>query len=332
MHARITERTTAERTIPKPAVAPAQGRVLSPRRPLVWGVAAALAVTGLVAADVVFTPGQQGVEARAAQVLERAAEAAILSTDLVVGPGQFLKIVQEGFNYQRPSDIVTDEGHWIQGSKSVFYIPADRGGDWMIVRTELPPTDFHGGPEARADAEGRYQRMTEPGSVTHGVFTATLGGGVYPAPSAADFSGYSRDPDALYRYFDESVEGSGSHEQAMWVGVNDLVREPAVPADLRAALFRVLARIPGVEVQETGVEIAGQAGVAFSRVDAGSGGKSREELIVDPANGRVIGSRDVLLEDMPLLYAPAGTVLFSSVTTTSVIDHLPDPATFPNID
>lgn len=327
MHARITERTD-------PAAAPAvrRGRVLSPRRPLVWGVAAALAVTGTVVADVVFSPGQQGAEARAAQLLERAADISIRTSDPVLAPGQFLKIDDAQTTYSGPPADSPQVGHWLATNRIITYVPADGGNSWMVVRTQLPPADIVGGTEAEADAARQFASDTEADSPLHGVFTGTNGRGDYYAPTGGDFSIYPRNVDLLYTYFDLTVQGSSSHNQAIWVGVNDLLREATVPADLRAALYRVLARIPGVTVQENSVELGGRTGVAFTRVDPDSMVNQREELIVDTESGQVIGTRTVLLQPEEARNIPAGTVTYSNSIHTSVVDGLPDTSTFPNID
>jgi hypothetical protein len=97
------------------------------------------------------------------------------------------------------------------------------------------------------------------------------------------------------------------------VTVADLLRSGLVPADLRAALYRALALLPGLEITEDVANLAGKHGTAFG-ID---GDIERQDLIIDPATGEFIGERTVALAGGPLY--PAGTVTnFSSVSTTVV--------------
>ncbi|HEV2872938.1 MAG TPA: CU044_5270 family protein, partial [Actinomycetota bacterium] len=65
------------------------------------------------------------------------------------------------------------------------------------------------------------------------------------------------------------------------------------PAEVRAALYQALAKIPGVTVVQGATDAAGRRGVAFSRAAAiegsGSSGWLRLEIILDPTTYHYLG-------------------------------------------
>jgi len=87
--------------------------------------------------------------------------------------------------------------------------------------------------------------------------------------------------------------------------------EGVLPADVRAALYRALARIPGVTVVHGVTDAAGRRGVAFARAAAiegrGSSGWLRLEIILDRSTYRYLGARHVVTRDYFLLNVPSGS-------------------------
>jgi hypothetical protein len=82
------------------------------------------------------------------------------------------------------------------------------------------------------------------------------------------------------------------------------------PAEVRAALYQALAKIPGVTVTQ-GATAAGRRGVAFSRAAAiegsGSSGWLRLEIILDPTTYRYLGARHVVTRDHFIPNTPSGS-------------------------
>lgn len=88
-------------------------------------------------------------------------------------------------------------------------------------------------------------------------------------------------PDTLTALFRSRSRGTGpdpDSELFTWVG--DYLRETPAPPKLRAALYQVAARIPGVRLLGPTTDSAGRPGIAISR-----GG---ERLIIDPADGALL--------------------------------------------
>ena len=102
------------------------------------------------------------------------------------------------------------------------------------------------------------------------------------------------------------------------VFIADLLRTGLVPADLRAALYKAAAMIPGVTIMEGQANLDGRTGVAIGRTE---GTLMRQEIIIDPKTGQVIGERQVLTKDYGVM--PTGTPLAWTAVETSVSDTAP---------
>ncbi len=105
------------------------------------------------------------------------------------------------------------------------------------------------------------------------------------------------DPDEMYDWLRRTApkySGQETH-QAMFVLVADLTRDAIVPPEQSAALYRAVARIPGVTVVENAVDAAGRKGVAITRDDPDN--PSRDEWIFDPETHELLGERRVATED-----------------------------------
>ncbi len=98
-----------------------------------------------------------------------------------------------------------------------------------------------------------------------------------------------RDPQRLYeRFRAAAVEckcGNGVDDQTFVVAV-ELLRTAPLPTDLRAAILRALALVPGIE-QHPERDIAGRPGVGV----AYDGSQGRQALIFDPSTYELLGDR-----------------------------------------
>jgi len=118
----------------------------------------------------------------------------------------------------------------------------------------------------------------------------------------------------------DRTKGAGkSPEAEAFVTIADGLRTGVVPADLRAALYKAAALIPGVTVGDRQATVDGRTGIAIG-IAAADGG-TRRDIIIDPTSGLVIGEQDVLLKDYP--GAPAGTVSTWTSVKTSVVNAAP---------
>jgi len=101
------------------------------------------------------------------------------------------------------------------------------------------------------------------------------------------------------------------------VAVAGMLQTGVVPADLRAALYRVLADVPGLQVTEQYANLDGVKGTAYGISQADG---YRDELIVDTATGQYIGNRSIFENGLHDL--PPGTVFSHSSVTTAVVTGL----------
>ncbi|MDQ0823174.1 hypothetical protein QFZ79_000915 [Arthrobacter sp. V4I6] len=303
---------------------------LSSRRPrrflgrtLLLSAAAAAVLAGvLVTADVLVPGAQPGATAQAAEVLRNAAAATIQTSDPVLGPGQYLKIDTTA---RYGGSAVTADGtqvSWQEKTGGQVYVPADRDGEWVWNREASVPVEFSS-EAAKAEATRLQEKAPDdmvgiqraPRGAFYGGERVIIGG--MPLDEAA---GLPRDPQALLDVIHERTKGAGKSPEIKALGtITAALRTGVIPADLRAAFYKAAALIPGVTVADQQATIDGRTGIAIG-IPSPDGG-TRQETIIDPATGVLIGERNVLLKDYPGF--PAGTITTWTSVRTSVVDSAP---------
>ena len=294
------------------------------RRVLIASATAALLVGGIVAADVVL-PASPGATAEAAEVLSNAAAATIKTSDPVVKPGQYLKIDTKDVSSQ---GTVTADGtqlSWLVRTGGQVYVPADRNREWVWNREDRIPDTFF--------SEAAKAEATKPRSLTN---TNVSLAGIQRAPRGAFYGNEQtiinemplneavknlpRDPKALLDVIYERTKGHGSSpEEEALITIADTLRTGVIPADLRAALYKAAALIPGVTVVERQATLDGRRGVAIGM--EAPDGSGRVDIIIDPTTGLLIGERNVSLKATADI--PAGTATSWTSVQTSVVDSAP---------
>jgi hypothetical protein len=105
------------------------------------------------------------------------------------------------------------------------------------------------------------------------------------------------DPDELLKavYADpDTKEGGGTTEQQRaFDTIGMLLEEQVLPPALGAALYKAVARIPGVTIVDRSQDAAGREGIAVAREDRGA----RTEWIFDRKTLGYLGQRKVQTED-----------------------------------
>jgi hypothetical protein len=129
------------------------------------------------------------------------------------------------------------------------------------------------------------------------------------------------DPYALYAKLHDRAVGRGNSTDAeMFTLVGDSLRETDASPALRASLYEVAARIPGVELVGPANDRIGRHGVAVAYVDAKI--HERHVLIFDPKTAALLGEEYVQLDGNPYGY-PAGTVTgYATYVASAVVDRL----------
>lgn len=118
--------------------------------------------------------------------------------------------------------------------------------------------------------------------------------------------------------------------EAMWVRIVSLLNQgqaPTPPA-LRAALYRVLARVPRVELRGRTTDRLGRPGSVVGFATPGR----RIDLVIDPATGTLLEERTVLLEDaydltgdfrrIPETRQPAGLTSRTTHVAAGIVDSV----------
>jgi hypothetical protein len=294
------------------------------RRVVLAAAAAVLLVGGIFAADVIL-PGYSGASAEAAQVLHNAAAATIRTSDHVVGPGQYLKVATTAVSSGGVAQQDGTSAAWLDKSTGEVYVPADRSQEWVWNRGARVPTRFFSERAKAAWKEIEKQVSGGPGFKAEivradgGAFYGT-GQNVINGIPLDDMPTITRDPKELLKLiYDRTVGAGPSAEIEAVVTIADTLRTGVVPADLRAALYEAAALIPGVTLTEQQATLDRRTGVAIG-IEGPLGG-GRQDIIIDPDTGLMIGERKIALKATADF--PAGTATSWSSLQTSVVNKAP---------
>lgn len=261
----------------------------SPRRPRRGrgpALAAAVAASGLVAWAIV-TSADQGVPNFPALDRAAAAAAAVLpAPDPSSG----------SLRYERwqSADLVTTV---VDEDTAFSALVARRVETWadtqgrVIVRARSVPARFLGPADEAAWRAAGSPRLSGGGT-----------SGTERGESVADLeylASRAGDPEVLLA----AVRAQGGltitdDPSQSIVRIADLLRDPAAPPELRAGLYRALALVADLDVEENARDPLGRQGVAFGVVSSDSGARMRTRLIFDPQTSRLLAEETVLLDDV----------------------------------
>jgi hypothetical protein len=306
----------AESSVEVLDAAPAVAHRLGRRRVLVAaGLVAAVTAAVVVLPSALRAPT---ASASAASLLSHAADA-IHATDPVASPGQWWRI--ESHESYLTTVTGTDEdaesltqSSWLAESRRVQYAAADGTRPSVIIDSGSRAVRQLAGPDdAAAPLFGAAETWTT------GLAPTTVPAG-WQQPSPMWLAALPRDPMALRdRLYTDTAGHGRSADGEAFVYVADLLRSGVVPADLRAALYRVLATVPGVEITSSRVQLGARTGVGLAYYEATDG--TRQEIVVDPSNGELVGERYVAVEAIDGI--PAGTVTGTATWTRTLVDVVP---------
>jgi hypothetical protein len=122
----------------------------------------------------------------------------------------------------------------------------------------------------------------------------------------------------LYREAGNGRNGSQAwRRHEMFTEIGDLLREDPIPAKVRAALYRVVARIPGIEMLGLTHDGIGRPALAVALNDTLYG--MRSELLFDPSTSRLLGEASIVVKPPPAYHVKPGTVHEGATYITSGI-------------
>lgn len=274
-----------------------------------------VAAAALIAAPVGFnlTGRPSGASVAAAGVLDRAA---IKAVDPAAKPEQYWKITSTGGSMAGTTETrggVEVTANWWVSSTTISYVAVDGSRPTF--------TDSRGGDVQRQiNGPPGVGRTAPSASIDTATLTPNDLPGGWQTPNRVFFDRLPRDVTALRERLYADADGHGqSTDGEVLVLVADVLRSGLVPADLRAALYRVLKTVPDVEVTANAVTIQGRTGVALARTETVDG--ARQEIIIDPQSGLLIGERSVILESS--IGQAVGTVLDETGVTRTLVDEVP---------
>jgi hypothetical protein len=284
------------------------------RRPRPWGrfVGVATSAAVLVAAALIVPTlgGDQAPQAAsAATVLTKAANM-IQTHDVTLTPGQFRYVRTESTMLSR-----TERCEYRQHDTDEIWIPQDPEAEWLLRRDRgriewltCEDPDWDGLPKA-------YQQEYR---AKYGTFVLDSGANPTPEPGWYNLTpqflaSLPRDPQALFTLIEqEYASGTAEPSKAYFQHATQLLFSAALPADLRAALYQAMTRIQGIEITDEFATIDGRTGTAIG-LTMGAGKGIREDIVIDPQDGTLIGRRSLDLD---------GSLIGTDVITNGITERI----------
>lgn len=276
------------------------------RRRMLVGAGAAL-VLAVALPLFLLGGGEDAVQPAVANPLQLAARAAAVQPQATPGPGQYA--------YTRSKDaylMTIFDGRRPGNSRAHI--------SWSVLQPRV--REFWIAP----DGSGRLRETSGQASFPSPAERAAwVAAGSPPLPKAdqtlseqfgkhqlsyLDFSGLPTDSKRLRRLIEaRKVHGIGGPrgEAETFVLIGDMLRESYLSPALRAALYRVVAELPGVKLVGEVRDPVGRMGTGVAYTDRKRG--TRHELIFNPGTSALLGEREILVAAKPNgLKAPPGTV------------------------
>lgn len=299
-HARHTLRVTAAN---EQLRSPRRG---APRHIRRFTLMAGLATT--IGALVAFLPGISGKDAgqlgpataSAQTLLRQAARAIALHAWQPLGPGQYFYYRQidsypqhNGVAPARPTEI---QDVWVAAN-----------GFARIVQTG-PSTVIAGG-DVLINHATRQQLQAERNRERHGAHLHIL---AYPqkyqwgsSPDYQHLIHLPTTPSKLQQYIEQHATGGGPRSSNIFSYAEGLLLGAPLPPKVSAAMYHVIARLPGMRLIGPTHDPLGRPGVAIGLFFKNQPG--RIELILDPNTGVLLGEREISL-NAKADHAPVGSV------------------------
>jgi len=261
-----------------------------------------------------------------AKPLNRAGNLAAKASDVTLKPGEVL-YVKSVTTYPR-SDLGAGGAMTYE-----FWIPQNRNASWLLERSST-------GEVKGAPVGGHDEQNVEGGRFDHNTYEVPNDSPWAPTPN--DAANLPRDPELLY----ERLVAEANTEVTAPPPADSRRKPPApdpkrvplppaaraadiiftlladpsttVPADLRAALLRLVGYLPGITVNENLRFADGRPAVALGWQLRG--GQIRTELVLDPDTARPIMYRDIAMA--PVHGIRPGQPVWTSTRTEAIVHAL----------
>ncbi|WP_440099600.1 CU044_5270 family protein [Streptosporangium sp. H16] len=259
------------------------------------------------------------VAVSAGEVLDRAARATV-RTDLAPRDDQFVKVESEtmyGFYGDEATNAETGEAggetRYLYRTKRAIWLSADGTRNGVVRIEHLEPKAYPGWPIP----ESAYERT--------GVETLPLVNcGKTPDYMRTDHAALKKlptDVEGMRAHLYTGDRGGNSKDEAAFTAAGDMLRETYMPPAQRAALFKAVGTIPGVDVTERAEDAAGRQGIGVGRVGVGG---VREDLIFDAKTYELLGERGIVVDEKAAR-SPKGSLVASTARlSVTVADEAPE--------
>jgi len=287
------------------------------RRRRAGSIAAAAVVAGaVVSAGALLSPGSPvgPMPAAAAAVLRHLADvAATQPASVVPGPGQYLYVDSQQANLDRTGG---------SGASYAVLLPEERqiwigtDGSGRLRQTYGTPSFLTAKDHAAWVAAG------SPALPGGAPMDDSFGpGGLVDGPT--DVTKLPTDPSALGIAISRMSSGAPAPAE-VFTRIGDLLRETDASPALRAALYRVAAELPGVELLGSVTDHVGRAGIGVAYTAHGT----QDELIFDPRTSALLGEQSTVTGAGTGLDVAPGTVVgWAAYLRYAVVDTTgPTPA------
>lgn len=198
------------------------------------------------------------------------------------------------------------------------WIPSDTNGTWRHTNVTSAATQLDGKPAPAsygagpASSETTYARCGDFYGVESGgpIDCGRTGMKQYTPHMLATLP---RDPNKLLNWVLTNTNGGESGAANTFTVLPAILESGIVPPDLRAAMYRTLALVPGLTITNN-VTVNGHTGVAI-------GDSNGDDVVIDPVTAQFYGN---LMMSNGLQGTPQGTAMFSDSVTVMVVDHSGD--------
>ncbi|GAA3418229.1 CU044_5270 family protein [Streptosporangium vulgare] len=254
----------------------------------------------------------------ASEVLDKAARAAA-RTDLAPRDDQFVKVESEtmygsfgGTGTNAETGETEGETRYLYRTKRVIWLSADGTRNGSLRIEYLEPRAYPGWPIP----ERAYEQT--------GVETLPLVScGKTPEYARTDHAALSRlptDADGMRAHLYTGDRGGNSRDEAAFTAAGDMLRETYMPPAQRAALFKAVGTIPGVDVTKRAEDAAGRVGIGVGRVGVDG---VRQDLIFDAKTYELLGERGIVVDEKAAKSPKGSLVASTAQLSVTVADEAP---------
>ncbi len=298
------------------------------RRPRLRLAAAAVCVAALLVALPIGIFGGGGkVQPAVAEVLRDAAEVAAIQEPVAPGPGQYL--------FTRSKSAYLSAVGYDPDDPACRRPPCEATKTWSVLVPSVRESwiSFDGSRRGRVRAVSGKPRF-----VSADQRAGWVAAGSPPLPRAGqvedsglsgggmlDASGLPTDPVELRHLIEarkiRGVEGPPGEAETFTL-IGDMLRETYLPSGVRAAIYRLTAELPGVELLGEVHDPVGRPGTGIAFTDRKRG--TRHELIFDPETSALLGERESIVRSAPYGFkAPSGTPIgYAAYLESKVVDSV----------